>query len=985
MKTKPNATFVVQHMKIMNRITRLLPAAFLLIHLNSHAQGLAEYTYDSIPGDPLKARIYTLANGLKVYLSAYDTEPRFQSMIAVKAGSKNDPSTHTGLAHYLEHMLFKGTDRYGTLDFSMEKPLLDSIENLYEKYGWLQDSASRAALYRQIDLTSGEAAKYSIANEFDKMMEGLGVTQVNAYTSVEQTVYINNVPSNRADAFFQVEAERFRNPVFRIFHTELEAVYEEKNRSLDNDGSKIFENLYAGLFPNHQYGTQTTIGTIEHLKNPSLKEIRKYFNTWYVPNNMVIALSGDFNPDSMIRIIDGRFGQMKAAEVPAFKVAKEKLIKVPVIKQVYGPDAESVTLGFRFDGASSPDADLLTVVDYILSNGQAGLLDINLNKQQKVLSSYSSVDIMKDYSVHMLGGKPREGQSLEDVQKMLLDQIMEIKLGNFADWIIPAVITNLRLEEEKAYESNYRRASAMLEAEISGVAYKDVVKRIERLSGINKIQVIEFVRKWYGDNYVVVYKRNGTDENIVKVAKPPITPVVTNREMQSDFVKRILNSESPRIQPKFIDFQSAITTGKTRYGVPVFMIRNQENSLFQLRYVFDVGLVHDKRWGVLFQYLNYLGYGSFNAGQLQEEFYKLGCSFSASAGEEELVVTLRGVGENFNQAIILLEGLMAGSIPDDKALENLINDIVKKRADAKLNKNELFSRLSSFARYGEQTPENWTMSETQLRDLTAKELTVMLRNLNGYVHRIDYFGPADSLSLMSIISKYHKVPRGLQKANPVKPFKEQETSDGKIFFAHYAMKQAEISFLSKGGTFNPELQAMVFLYNRYFGGGMSSIVFQTLRESKALAYSVNSRYSSPIRPDRSYFSTAYIGTQADKLSEALYGMNELLQDMPVSENSFRNAKDGVVQGIEAERINRMDIISLYHANRKLNLDRDIRKDIYNRIQSLTIDDIVKFQRDYIKGKKYRLAVIGDRDKIDFEALQKSGEVVEPTPETLFGY
>lgn len=969
----------------MNRLIRITCLLILLFTFHTKAQSQQVYTYDTIPGDPLNARIYTLPNGLKVYLSTYKADPRFQSMIGVKAGSKNDPPAHTGLAHYLEHMLFKGTDQYGTLDYGREKPLLDTIESLYEQYGALKDSVQRAKLYRQIDSISGEAAKWAIPNEFDKMMASLGVSGTNAYTSVEQTVYINNVPANRADAFFQVEAERFRNPVFRIFHTELEAVYEEKNRSLDNDGSKVFENLYAGLFPTHQYGTQTTIGTVEHLKSPSLKEIRKYFNAYYLPNNMVIALSGDFNPDTMIRYIDRGFGQMKSAEVPAFKISKEKLIKVPVVKEVYGPDAESVTIGFRFQGASSPDADMLTIVDYILSNGQAGLLDLNLIKQQKVLSAYSSTNIMKDYSVHLLGGKPREGQSMDEVRKLILDQIMEIKLGNFPEWILPAIVTNLRLEEQKSFESNSRRASFMLDAELDGVAYKDAVGRIDRLSRINKTQVIEFVRTWYGDNYVVVYKRNGIDENVVKVTKPPITPVVTNREMQSAFVKRILSLPSTSIQPEFVDFNSAITTGKTGKGIPVFMVQNRENSLFRLNVVFDHGAAHDKRWPVILQYLNFLGNDKYSASQLQEEFYKLGCSFSAFAGEDEMTITLSGLQEQFIPALILLEGLMAGARPDDKALQNLIDDILKRRSDSKLNKNEVLSRLNSYAKYGEQSPSTWIMSEAELKALAAKDLTVMLRNLNGYVHRVDYYGPADSQTLLSAIEKFHKVPRGLQKALAVSPFTEQSTDDGKVFFSNYSMKQAEINFIARGGSFNPELQAAVYLYNRYFGGGMSSLVFQTLRESKALAYSVNSRYSAPSRTDRSYYNTAYIGTQADKLGEALAGMNELLQDMPVSESTFRNAKEGAIQGMQAERILRMDIINLYHSNRKLNIDHDIRKDIYSKLQTMELSEVVRFQNDYIKGKKYRLAVIGDREKINFENLGKMGPVEEVPTEKLFGY
>jgi predicted Zn-dependent peptidase len=264
---------------------------------------MIENNYESVADDPLNTRIYTLDNGLKVYLSSYDDAPRVQTNIAVRAGSKNDPAHATGLAHYLEHMLFKGTDKYGSLDYSKEKPLLDKIESLYEQYRTvdMSDIKGRDKIWRQIDSVSGEAAKLCIANEYDKMLSGIGAKGTNAYTSNERTVYVNDIPSNQIEKWLKIESERFRMPVFRLFHTELEAVYEEKNRSLDTDGSKMFEGLMSGLFENHQYGTQTTIGTIDHLKNPSLTEIRKYFNKYYVPNNMAICMSGDFEYDDVIK------------------------------------------------------------------------------------------------------------------------------------------------------------------------------------------------------------------------------------------------------------------------------------------------------------------------------------------------------------------------------------------------------------------------------------------------------------------------------------------------------------------------------------------------------------------------------------------------------------------------------------------------------------------------------------------------------------
>ncbi|MEP7263775.1 MAG: insulinase family protein [Bacteroidota bacterium] len=939
----------------------------------------------SVPGDPLKAKMYILKNGIHVYLSVYKDEPRFQSMIGVKAGSKTDPSDATGLAHYLEHMLFKGTDKMGSRDYQKEKPLLDSIFNLYDMYGKTTDSMERIHIYDQIDAVSGEAAKYAIPNEFDKLMSAMGVEGTNAFTSVEQTVYVNDVPSNYAEEFLDVSAERFRKPVMRLFHTELEAVYEEKNRTLDNDGRKVYEAMMAGLFVNHPYGTQTTIGTIDHLKNPSLKKIQDYLITYYVPNNMVMAFSGDFNPDEFIKIIDRKFGDAKPKAVPPFTFQPEKLIKQPIVKEVYGPDAESVNMAFRFGGASTHDADMLTLVDMILSNGQAGMLDLNLNQAQKVLSSSSSTNIMKDYSMHILSGRAREGQTLEEVRDLILKQIAEMKEGNFSDDLLPAIINQLKVEQAKSFETNQGRASFMLSAELDGVDYKDAVNQINRLSKISKQEIIEFVRTWYGDNYVIVYKRTGEDTSVAKVAKPHITPVATNRDEQSDYLKRIMAMKVKPVQPVFIDFNKSISKITLTSGVEVSYVQNKENNLFSLYYILDMGSNNNKQLAHAVEYLEYIGSEKFSAAKLKEEFYKLGCDYGISKGEDMCYIYLTGLHENFGAAVALFEDFLATPKPDDTALANYVDDVLKRRADAKLNKRAILSLMQQYAKYGAKNPSTNILSEQELHDLQAIQLTTLIKNLIGYQHRISYYGPAPIAELGSILNKFHHTPKGFLAIPPPAKFDELKSDVNRVFVFNYDMKQVEIVMMSKADLFNKDISGQVSLYNEYFGGGMSSIVFQTLRESRALAYSVNSGYREPQDRYKSYFNYAYIGSQSDKLPEAMAGLNELLNDMPLSETGFTEAKASLVKSMQTERITKADILFLRDRYKKLGYDYDRRKDIYDKIQTLSLGDIKSFHDSYIKNRNYTTMVLGKHENINFDALSKYGEVNEMGLENLFGY
>lgn len=219
------------------------------------------YSYSTVPGDPSGTRIYTLPNGLKVYLSVNKETPRIQTYIAVRTGSRNDPAETTGLAHYLEHLMFKGTKSFGTTDYSAEKPYLDDIERRYEHYRTLTDSAQRRQAYHEIDSVSQLAARYNIPNEYDKLMSSIGAQGTNAYTSNDVTCYVEDIPSNEVDNWARVEADRFQNMVIRGFHTELEAVYEEYNIGLADDGRKSYDAINRLLYPTHPYGTQTTIGT----------------------------------------------------------------------------------------------------------------------------------------------------------------------------------------------------------------------------------------------------------------------------------------------------------------------------------------------------------------------------------------------------------------------------------------------------------------------------------------------------------------------------------------------------------------------------------------------------------------------------------------------------------------------------------------------------------------------------------------------------
>ncbi len=966
-------------------ISQFAVLSFLLLFSFS-LQAQKSYKYDTVAGDPIKVRIYTLNNGLKVYLTIYKDAPRIQTAIAVRTGSKNDPSDNTGLSHYLEHMMFKGSDEFGTKDFVSEKVLLDQIEDKFELYKKTSDTLMRKKIYHEIDSISGIAATFAIANEYDKLLSVIGAKGTNAFTSFEETVYINDIPSNKVKQWLEIEKERFQDPVFRLFHTELETVYEEKNMSLDSDDDKVFEALFAGLFPTNTYGTQTTIGTVEHLKNPSLKSLKEYFAARYVPNNMAILMSGDFNPDELIREIDATFGQLKSKPVKEYVPAVEKAITSPVIINVTGPDAESVTIGYRMGGAATSDADLVKVFNMILSNSTAGLMDLNLNQAQKVLEAGAFSYVLKDYSVNVFYGKAKEGQSLEEVSKLILEQIEMVKNGEFPDWLIPAIINDIKLSEIRASETNSGRVFSMLNEFIQEIPRVEVVKNIERLSKITKKDIVEYAKRVYGENYVLVYKHNGTPETVNKVVKPHITPVTMNRDEESVFMKKIMTESSSMIEPVFIDYDKDIKKSVIKDGIEVLYKENTETSTFSLIYHFEMGQNNNRAYGITLDYLKYLGTSKYSPKQIQEEFYKLGCSFNISSSDRELWVSLEGLSENMTKAIALFENLLADAQPNEEALVNLVADVKKRRADDKLSKQAILrSAMTNYGIYGPKSPYTNILSDAELDALQAKELISLIHGLEGYQHKILYYGPETLTSLAKILNKEHQVPAVLKPVPPDVKFEQQATDITKVYTVDYDMKQVEIMMLSKSVDFDKSLVPMIRLFNEYFGGSMNSIVFQEIRESKGLAYSAYAAYRQPQRLDQNFFLMAYIGTQIDKLPEAMKAMMGLFNDMPESEKAMNSAKEAIINKIRTERITKAQILFSYLGAKRLGLTTDIRRDVFEKVPSLTFADLKSFQEKYVKNKNFNIMVLGKKKELDLNTLQLYGGVKSLELKDIFGY
>lgn len=945
-----------------------------------------DFTYEYVTGDPLKARIYTLENGLKVYLTVNKSKPRIQTYVAIGAGSKNDPATATGLAHYLEHMVFKGTSKLGTNDWAKEKVLLDSVEYLFNEYRKLTDPAARKAMYRTIDAVSGRAAKFAVANEYDKLMTHIGAQGTNAYTWVDQTVYVNDIPTNAIEKWANIEAERFGEMVPRLFHTELEAVYEEKNRGLDSDQNKLFEAILKGLFPTHTYGTQTTIGTIEHLKNPSITEIKKFFDTYYVPNNMAVCMSGDLDPSATIKVINQTFGKLKRKDLP--KLTQPEQPEIGITKyEIMGPSEESVALAWRIPGVASNNVALINVVASLLTNGKAGIVDVNLNQQQKVLGASAFTEVMKEYGMEVMIGNPRQGQTLDQVRDLMLDQMDSLAQGRFADDLLPAIINNFKLERMRALEDNARRADVFVGNFVNGVSYLNTVKTLDDASKITKKDVQDFARKYFKrNNYVIVYKRVGQDKSIQKVEKPAITPVAVNREQQSAFFSQITKMSMPELKPEFVDYDKEISKTEIRSGLVTKSVKNNLNKLFELRLYWPMGTDANNKLQNALGYLDYLGTDKMSNKALKQELYKLGLDIYSDVQGDQTSLVLSGLDENLEKGLELAENWMLNAKADETVLANLKADQLKAMADAKLNKGLILRQgLARYAVHGAQNSFTSRLKPADINALTSSELLSLLKTLLNTVHEVHYYGPRDHGKVVDVIKANHKAGQTLQAAMVNKTWPELPFDKPRVLFVNYDMVQADMMFMALDQPYSADLDVNATIFNEYFDGSMGSIVFQELRESKALAYSTFSRYMVADRKGEHSLVMSGIGTQADKLSDAMAGMTELLTNLPQNQANLDNAIKSLKAKLESERDDRKELIMDQIAYERVGETKSTDPLLYSRLSNYKMADLVAFHKAHIAGKNRTVIMIGNTAKVDMKALAKYGEVKVLTLQDVFGY
>ena len=977
----------------MARTSTNLPLFFLFLSIilmnscstqNSNSITLSDSNVSkSDASSSMKVIQKTLKNGLKIYLSPNFEEPRFYAEIITRAGSKHDPSTNTGLAHYLEHLLFKGTESFGTLDFEKEKPYLDQITRLYEERSKETNETKRTAIYDEINRISTEAAELAIPNEMDRVYSDMGAKGINAHTWHEETVYKVDLPANRLSHWAKIESERFTKPVFRLFHTELETVYEEKNRSIDNKDRLLHRVVNNLLFKSHPYGQQSTLGTVEHLKNPSISAIEDFFAKHYVPMNMAICIAGDIDPEQTFKIIEENFSSWEnPASLRDEPKWEEKPLEGREFVQVQYLGEEQVLLAFRTAPRFHEDYPTLRLVDMILDNSVAGLINLNLVNQQEVRAAGCFPINYNDYGAHYFMGSPKDGQTLEDVEKLLIEQIELVKAGKFDDWILPAVINDFKKRQKEDLESNAKRVEQMRDAFLAFVDWDEMNNQITELEKVSKEEIIRVANKYYGNDYVSGF-RIDAQHDLPSIDKPSIDPLKINPDKESEFMQSVAQIPYQAFIPKFIKEGTDYEVISISDGIKLVHAKNPLNDLFTLEVRMETGNDHQPLLTLVKRMLDRSGADNLNSDQLKIEWYKLATEFGFGVREHFSTFSINGLDENLEESLTLTQKHMLSPSIDEDTWSETKSIILSERDDEQKDPRALSNALAHFHRYGSESRYLKRSSDADLNSSSVKSLSNLLAGLFEVNRTILYYGPRSAEEITNTIRNGFLGKEPSQGSPTVIPDRSVSPENNQVFFLQKEMAQSQVRLEFATGIYNEEKAPLGQLYNEYFGGGMAGLVFQELREARALAYSAWAHYFTPARPEDENILVGAIGCQADKTLEAVHAFIELLDNMPINETRWNSAHTAILSAYRTNPIASRSIPGFIYDFKALGLSEDPRPHRYETLKEAEINSLREFYEQEIQPKSILLSIVGDSSKIDLEELKKIGPLTKVEPKQLF--
>lgn len=937
-----------------------------------------------VQAQPLKVETFTLSNGMKVILAEEHSKPEIYGSILVHAGSKDEDTNATGVAHYLEHIMFKGTDLIGTTDWEKEKPLLDSISDLYDQMQQTTDSEKRHQIQLEINRLNIAASKYAIPNETDAILQKMGCTGLNAGTSWDQTIYFNTLPSNQLENWMEVYAERFRNPVFRLFQGELEAVYEEKNlRSNSNPINSFVEGLLTEAFGDHPY-SRPIIGHTRHLKNPQPSEMYKFYHRWYVANNLTLILVGDFNTAEAKSMAKKHFSALPSGPLPDKKSYQLPKFDKQVVKNVRQTPIKMGVMIFPGTNNTHPDQIALGMMSEILSAERF----TDAMTEHRLLAAMYQPFAFNEAGANVIIYAPKiVGQKHTAAEEVVWQCIDSIKAGLFSDTLMASIKMQHALNHKLYLESASSINSLIQSLEAAGQSFEDWLEEDRKFQALTREDIMAVAKKYFDRNHVTIIRSKMGFPKPEEVVKPDWEHLENqNQDAHTDFALRIEAQKPEPIKPQAIDFKKDVSITPVTNQVKLYSGKNPKNNLFELDIVYNYGSMDDPELDHAAGYLQMLGTGDMNLTKYMTAMRMLGGECDLSVSSTYTTLQISGPEENMEAIIDLALRRLHNPRHDKSQIDMIVKNSKGDKNSVKNSVSEWSNALYEYAIYGETSGYLSHMPIKKWGKLSGEQIAGELDSIytrNGYATFVGNTSPdkvAKMLRDKNLVREGVKVvaPRDRHRNHP---------SEATVWYAdNKKFVEAYINYLFPSDNFDLQDEEAAMLFNEYFGGGMNSVVFQEIREFRSLGYHTSGNFIYFRRNLNPSYMNCFLATQSDKTLDGLEAMKSIVQDLPLRQDKFDAAKQGLVTTRNGQYYSFRSIpYMVRYWTEERNFSSDPRANTTKKIEKMSMNDMAAFHAKYIKGRPMSVIFCADMRKVSLDQLKKYGKLQEVKFDQMFKF
>ena len=923
----------------------------------------------------LRVETFYLSNGLKVIACEDHSEPKIYGAVIVHAGSKNEDTAATGVAHYFEHIMFKGTDRIGTTDWEHEAPYLDSISDAYDRLQLAKSDADRHTIQLEINRLNIEASKYAIANETDAILQQMGCTGLNAGTTYDYTVYHNTLPSNQLESWMEVYAERFRNPVYRLFQGELEAVYEERNLYANEMMYTFSRNLFTESFGEHPY-SRDIIGHDHHLKNPQPSAMKRFYDRYYVASNMTLLLVGDFTLGELRPMAEKYFSIWPRGERIAEPHYQFPAFDHQIVKRVKQTPIKAGIMVFPGVKANDDDELVLDVMSDIISGGN-GSLD-RLSTEGRLMGAQLMPFSLQDAGTNVILYIPKLiGQKHEAAEGLIWDALDSVQQGHFSDRLLQSIKMNHIVGRKQALESRTGIASLLQNLECQGSSYDQWLADGDRLQRITRDDIMAIARKYFDrDRCTIVRSSSGFPAKDAAIKPDWDHLEAQNQGQQSPFAQRIAARRVKAIAPQVIDFDRDVQTVSVTPACTLYASNNPRNDLFSLTIAYHYGTADNPAIEPAIEYFNNLGTGSMDLQDYNIELQSLGGTFSLSSGYDYCYINIGGPEENMEAILALATEKLRAPRHDAQQLKNQIEAIEASRKSAKNDASTWTGALYEYVLYGDRSEYINHTTLKELKALDGQTLVGMLDSLFGRDGYITYVGNEKAHSVARIIKETGLLHDQVTVVPQRIRIPDTLSENAVYYCTNKQFLKSDIDILIPSTAFDYKAdRGACALFNEYMGGGMNSVFFQEIREFRSLGYSTYGyfRYDRFNRHPAYFYG--YLGTQCDKTNDGIAAMHDLMVNFPDRKEKFDPARDYLISVRNSNYIGFRSIPSQVRYWREVEKARvDPRGRVTDQIRALDYTDLQAFHRKYIEGGPFVVFVSGNAKRYRLKDLEQYGPV-----------